>query len=202
METDQNNPYAKPNAPVVDPTPADEGFAEINLFSSKGRMGRLRYFYYSMVVSIIGLIFLSLLTGFLVVIKTDGGLSLGLILFFYFVWMVWFYLITIQRCHDFNMSGWLSSLLLLFPLSLVFYFIPGTKASNKYGLRPPSNSKAVIAGAIILPVIVAFFFLFVGYLESQQSKTRGIEEQDSLEQNEDAQADLKKLARYMKDQEK
>ena len=123
METDQNNPYAKPNAPLVDPTPADEGFAEINLFSSKGRMGRLRYFYYSMVISITGLIFLSLFIGFLLAIKTDKGLSLGLLLFFYFVWMVWFYLITIQRCHDFNMSGWLSALLLLFPLSLFFYFI-------------------------------------------------------------------------------
>ena len=88
METDQNNPYAKPNAPVVDPTPADEGFAEINLFSSKGRMGRLRYFYYSMVVGITGLIFLSLLIGFLIAIKTDKGISLGLILFFYFVCML------------------------------------------------------------------------------------------------------------------
>ena len=61
--------------------------------------------------------------------------------------------LTIQRSHDFNTTGWMSLVLLIPIVSLIFYFIPGTKGANKYGLQPPPNGKAMTIAAILLATI-------------------------------------------------
>jgi hypothetical protein len=62
-------------------------------------------------------------------------------------------LLTIQRCHDMNMSGWLS-LLLIVPLApLVFWIVPGTQGANRFGNPPPPNSTGAVVLALILPVL-------------------------------------------------
>jgi hypothetical protein len=68
----------------------------------------------------------------------------------YIALMVVTIFLTIQRCHDFNTTGWLSLLILVPLVSLIFYFIPGTKGSNQYGLQPPPNSTAIKVGAFLL----------------------------------------------------
>ncbi len=60
------------------------------------------------------------------------------------------FLLTIQRCHDFNVTGWLSLIILIPLVSLVFYFWPGTKDENDYGHLPPPNSLAIKIGAFLL----------------------------------------------------
>jgi len=91
---EQTNPYAGPNAPVVvknDKNTDDDKFGVINLFGSRGRMGRMRYFYYSILVGIAGLLVMVLLLIFLLwVVKMDRDPSVNIILFFYIIWMLWF----------------------------------------------------------------------------------------------------------------
>jgi len=103
------------------------------------------------------------------------------------------------------MSGWLSALLLLFPLSLIFYFIPGTKGSNKYGLRPPPNSKVVIASSIVFPLMMV---VLIGIMATnstpsiKKSLDKEKKARDNTEQqNKDARSDLERLERHMKEQE-
>lgn len=68
-------------------------------------------------------------------------------------------LLTIQRCHDFDSSGWLSVLFFVPLVSLIFWFIPGTKGENQYGHPPPPNTAGVIVLALIVPA-----FAIVGIL--------------------------------------
>ena len=154
---DDNNPYATPNAQVNDMQ--QEGFGKIKVFAAKGRIGRLRYFFYGMLAGLIGLVLIgisSLLAGISPIL---AGVLVAII---YVVMIVVSILLTIQRCHDFNVTGWLS-LLLLVPLApLIFYFIPGTKGSNEYGLMPPPNSKGVVAGSILLPIAMIVLMGIIG----------------------------------------
>jgi len=62
------------------------------------------------------------------------------------------FLLTIQRAHDFNQTGWLSVLLLVPLVPLIFWFIPGSKEENQYGKRPPPNTAGVIVLACLMPV--------------------------------------------------
>lgn len=142
----QNNPYSAPNAPVSD-MQNDEGFGDLKIFTSNGRLGRLRYILYLLGISLVGGILAILLFMIPFVGPFLGGaVYIGLI--------VVSVLLTIQRCHDFDKTGWLTLLLLVPLVSLIFYFIPGTKGSNQYGLLPPPNSTAIKIGAFIL---IAFF---------------------------------------------
>lgn len=145
---EQANPYATPSSQVSD-VYADEGFGDVKIFTSNGRMGRVRYFFYGMLIGLAGMVLLGIAAILLSVSPVLGGILMAVI---YIAMIVVSILLTIQRCHDFNMTGWLS-LLLLVPLApLVFYFIPGTKATNQFGQQPPPNSKGVVAGAILLPL--------------------------------------------------
>lgn len=149
----QDNPYATPNAPVGDILD-NEGTGEIHIFTPKGRMGRVRYFFYSMLAGIVGMIIVALAAMLMGVSPMIGGIILAVA---YIGMIVWSFFLTIQRCHDLNKSGWWSLLLFVPFAFLYFYFAPGTQGANHYGLKPPENSKGVIAGAIILPIL-----MFVG----------------------------------------
>ena len=61
------------------------------------------------------------------------------------------FLLTIQRSHDMNMTGWLCLISLIPLAALVFWFVPGTRGENNYGKPPPPNT----TGAIVLACIVA-----------------------------------------------
>jgi len=155
---EQANPYAVPNAPVGGMQ--TEGFGKVDLFTANGRLGRVRYFFYGMLIGLVGLVLVGLSSLLFTISPILGGVVVTVVYIAMFVISI---LLTIQRCHDFNMTGWLS-LLLLVPLApLVFYFIPGTKGSNQYGLQSPPNSKGIVAGAIILPIAM---FLIMGIISA------------------------------------
>ena len=147
---EQVNPYATPTA-KVETNSFDDEFGSLRLFSAEGRLGRIRYLMYSLGLSLVAMILV---------------MAVAMIPFVGFILMIAIYIalivvnvfLTIQRCHDFNMTGWLS-LLLLVPLApLVFYFIPGTKAQNDYGYQPPPNSTAIKVGAF---AILALFVIAI-----------------------------------------
>ena len=153
------NPYATPNALVEDQY-SNEGFGDINIFTAKGRMGRLRYFLYSMIVGIVGMVILALASMLGAISPILGGIAVAVV---YIGMIVLSFFLAIQRCHDFNKSGWLSLIIFIPFAQLVLYFIPGTKGGNQYGLQPPNNTKGTVAASIILPVVM---ILFMGIIAS------------------------------------
>jgi hypothetical protein len=65
------------------------------------------------------------------------------------------FMLTIQRCHDFNMSGWLSLLMLVPLANLIFLIIPGTDGPNRFGGPTPPNTIGVLILAWLFPAIAA-----------------------------------------------
>jgi uncharacterized membrane protein YhaH (DUF805 family) len=145
----QANPYQTPGAKLAD---AAENYAEVKILSATGRLGRVRYIGYSigmtllmyLVIGAFGLAAGMMNAGALAAI----GIGLGVI-----GMVVIGIMLTIQRCHDFNMSGWLS-LLVIVPLApLVFWIVPGTQGPNRFGNPPPPNSTGAVVLALILPLL-------------------------------------------------
>jgi uncharacterized membrane protein YhaH (DUF805 family) len=139
--TPGTNPYAGPKAAVAD---ASEQVQEVKLFATSGRIGRARYIAYAMgmylLLAILGAL-LSLAIG--VAGQAIAGLAILIVIF----------MLTIQRCHDFNTTGWLSILVLIPLVNLIFWFIPGTDGANNYGAKTPPNSVLVLIAAWIIPVL-------------------------------------------------
>jgi len=143
------NPYRPPAATVAD---QQEEYGEVKVLSASGRLGRVRYVGYSIGVTIlvyVGVFFLGLLAGFARAEWMAGALGLlGLA-----VLLVLQILLTVQRCHDFNASGWVSLVAFIPLAALLFWFIPGTAGPNRFGPPPPPNSPRAILLASILPLI-------------------------------------------------
>ena len=148
----QVNPYRAPQAAV------EEGAGEtqpVRFFAVSGRIGRLRYIAYG--VLMYAALFLA--SGILVTVLSAVSPTLaGLVaLLPWLAIIVLGFMLTIQRCHDFDTTGWLSILSLVPLVNLIFWFIPGTDGPNRYGPPTPPNGAAVIVGAIAVPVVgVAF----------------------------------------------
>src|SRR5947207_12212310 len=93
------NPYATPKSAVVESGPQYE---PVKIFSPSGRIGRARYITYGV--------------GLYILIAVPGG-ALGTLIgpfagaISFAAALVIAFLLTIQRCHDFNTTGWLSLLM-------------------------------------------------------------------------------------------
>ena len=135
------NPYAKPNAAVAE---AAEEYQEVRIFATAGRIGRVRYIAYGM-----GIYFLFAILGALLSLAIGEA---GMIVAWLAIIVVGF-MLTIQRCHDFNTTGWLSILMLIPLVNLIFWFIPGTDGPNNYGAKRPPNGTGVVIAALIVPIV-------------------------------------------------
>jgi uncharacterized membrane protein YhaH (DUF805 family) len=143
------SPYAAPRAQVAD---ADSEFGEIKIFSARGRIGRVRYIAYTFGLTIL----LGILLGFISKgIELLTGLTLRgpLVAAGYAAILGVVILVTIQRAHDFNTTGWISLLSIIPLVNLIFWFVPGTDGENKYGKQTPPNGIGVIVLALIVPLI-------------------------------------------------
>ncbi|NVJ66772.1 MAG: DUF805 domain-containing protein [Gammaproteobacteria bacterium] len=157
------NVYQAPESDIT--THDNDATQPVKLFNAKGRMGRVRYVAYTVGLTL--LIYMAFLLVALVagasVGAAGGGEGLtsvlggaGIILFaaFYIFILAITIWATIQRCHDFNVSGWLT-LLLIIPFAVfVFWFVPGTKGENKYGLKPEPNKAIHWIGATVAPILM------------------------------------------------
>lgn len=147
MET--RNPYTTPKANVTDP---DEEYGEIKVFSASGRLGRVRYIGYSVGLTML----ISILFGFLTAAIgafASTGVALSIMVVGYGALIVLSALLTIQRAHDFNTSGWLALLVIVPLVNLIFWFIPGTDGENRFGRKTPPNGIGVILLACIIPLV-------------------------------------------------
>ncbi|MBC3957855.1 DUF805 domain-containing protein [Pseudomonas triticifolii] len=150
------SPYAPPKSQV------GTEFAEsstLKVFGIQGRIGRLRYLAWILVLSVT-LLPLSLITvSFMTQSLVAGGLLFAVLLMAYALLAAQ---MGIRRLHDIGWSGWLLLLNLVpfvgsfFPILMTA--IPGTKGPNKYGAPQPPNTRAVkiLAGlwVLLIPLII------------------------------------------------
>ena len=165
------NPYAKPNAAVAETA---EEYQEVKVFATAGRIGRVRYIAYGMGIYFLFSI-LGVLLGFAI---GQAGMWVAMI-----GTLVVGFMLTIQRCHDFNTTGWLSLLMLIPLVNLIFWFIPGTDGSNDYGAKTPPNGVGVIIAALIIPIVAVVGILAAIALPAyQQYQTKAKAAQQQMQQ--------------------
>ncbi len=137
------NPYVAPKAQEIS-SDANDPPQEVKIFSVKGRIGRVRY--------IVNLMGLYLLVG----IIAAGLQTIGVPYLSFFIgaaYLVVFVMLTVQRCHDFNTTGWLSILVIIPVVNFIFWFIPGTDGVNRWGNKTAPNSALSTILAIVFPLI-------------------------------------------------
>lgn len=131
-------------------------YSEVDIFSTQGRLGRKRYFLYSIVIPFVLFWSFASIAGILSHLGTVAGLAayafLGLAttaMFFILIQL------TIQRCHDFNKSGWLSVFALIPLANLLFAVIPGNNGLNQYGEAPePANGFIKVAFYALVALLI------------------------------------------------
>ena len=144
-------------------------YSQVDLFSTDGRIGPLRYFFYSLVLPFLVFWVLAALAGVAGQFGQFGKIFAYIILAAAigsaFILLLQ---LTIQRCHDFNVSGWLATLILIPFGTLIFWLIPGSKNINRYGQPPEPTSKWVKVAAFLLftSLIAAFTYWFLNYSSS------------------------------------
>jgi uncharacterized membrane protein YhaH (DUF805 family) len=154
------NPYQPPRAEVSDVHRGGTGFQEVKVWSSKGRIGRLRYLAYLMGGYILFAMTMGVVTGLSAAIGGPAMVAtLGSVLIIVAVipYLVLSVLTAIQRCHDIGWSGWMA-LLSLVPLAnlvvgLMWLFKAGGANANAYGQPPVPNTRGVKILAWIAPVV-------------------------------------------------
>lgn len=163
--TDPDSPYAPPQADVAERVPE---YAQLKPFGIEGRIGRLRFLAWSMVLSLVMIAVVGVFALIsLALVSTDwtAGLIAGGILAFVLcvVFLIASVLISVQRLHDIGWSGWLWLLNLVpfvgsfFPLLLVA--VPGNSMANRYGAPPPPNSTAVKVLSSLWLVLIALMIV-------------------------------------------
>ena len=142
----EHNPFVAPQSAVDD----DESFADssfkLNLFSAAGRIGRVRYLGYSM-----GIGLLIILAGVVLAAITTPTLAIVA----YFAMLYVNFMLTIKRCHDFDTTGWLSLLLFVPLINLMFLFIPGTDGPNRFGRKTAPNGSTGVVIVVVIFVGIA-----------------------------------------------
>ena len=144
-----SNPYQTPGASVED---QGEQYSEVKILSTAGRIGRVRYIGYTVGLSML----LAIAMGLVMAMSAAAGiaaLSVIVTVLGYVAIIALQIILTVQRCHDFNSSGWLSILAIIPLVNLIFWAIPGTDGPNRFGNPPPPNTTGAVVLALIIPLI-------------------------------------------------
>jgi uncharacterized membrane protein YhaH (DUF805 family) len=162
------NPYAAPKAAVADA--ATNEVQPVKIFSVSGRIGRARY-----IANILGLyILFAILAGATAAVAGPIGAV------FWIGYMVLVFMLTIQRCHDFDTSGWLSLLVLVPLVNLVFWFIPGSEGRNRWGAPTPPNSTVTLVLVWLFPALAAIGIVAAIALPAYQSYVKRAQQAEQL----------------------
>ncbi len=146
-------------------------YSEVNIFSTDGRIGRRRYFLYSVLLPF-GLFWsLASVAGILARLGSVATLAsyaiLSVAIVATFIVLV---SLTIQRCHDFNRSGWFAILAIIPLANVIFALIPGANGLNQFGEVPEPASGFIHVLFYLLIAVLAALFAFVVY----QLATNGV----------------------------
>jgi uncharacterized membrane protein YhaH (DUF805 family) len=150
--TSPSNPYAAPQAAVADVYTSGQP-QPVRLWNPGGRMGRSYYIAYT----VGGSLLLGLVLGVLSAVLGGDNIMITLLTIVgYVVYMVLYIELTVQRCHDFNSSGWLSLLAIVPLVNLIFWFIPGTQGANRWGAPPtrgPRWAVFLVIGLLVVMIV-------------------------------------------------
>ena len=165
------NPYAAPKAAVADVYDNEAGVQPVKLFSARGRVGRLRYLAYS-VVGYLVMLLAAIVLGAGAGVMGKGGAAgwIGVAAAIpYFIFMA---LLTIQRSHDMDWSGWTAILAFIPLVGLIWLINSGTAGGNRFGAPPPPNGLLVKIGGRIFPLLVLIGVLAAIALPAYQDYTK------------------------------
>lgn len=142
-----SSPYATPKATVAESLPE---FGELKVIGIEGRIGRLRYLAWSLVLILACMPVFGIAAGFFAASEILGGLLMVIAGIAVAVISIMF---GVKRLHDIGWSGWLL-LITLVPVvggvfSLLMFIIPGSTEANRFGPPPPPNSTAVKVLALL-----------------------------------------------------
>jgi uncharacterized membrane protein YhaH (DUF805 family) len=183
------SPYAPPRASVTEPVVA---YGDLKIFGIQGRLGRLRYLAWTLVLMIAGLLVIGLCATVMSVSLIGGGLLMTVASAAAFVVLIQ---IGVRRLHDLGWSGWLILLSLLPYIGSVFFLLmvllPGNKTANQYGAPAPANTRSikVLAWMWILFIAAVFVSGLSGGLDvlQQQLDVTTAEYEQSLPYDDPAQ---------------
>jgi len=156
MSASNPNPFQPPRAGVNDVMSGHVQAQEPTVWSSKGRIGRLRYLAYMMG----GYLALLVMIGLGAVLGGTGspGAMAALMVIGFIPYMVLSVLSGIQRSHDIGWSGWavLGSFVPFVNIfiMLMWVFKGGDKGGNQYGAPPTDNPLSVKLLALTMPVVM------------------------------------------------
>lgn len=166
-----SSPYATPKATVAESLPE---FGELKMIGIEGRIGRLRYLAWSLVLILACMPVFGIAAGFFAASEILGGLLMVIAGIAVAVISIMF---GVKRLHDIGWSGWLL-LITLVPVvggvfSLLMFIIPGSTEANRFGPPPPPNSTvvkvlALLWIALIIVGIIAAIALpaYMGYADA------------------------------------
>lgn len=129
--------------------------------SPRGRFARLAYLAWyliaSLIVAAIAIVGITIFGNINSAGDAASNINTASLLIMAIAYIVFFYfaiVFTIRRLHDLNQSGWLS-LLLLVPLVNVLFMLyvmiaPGTRGSNNFGLPRPNKGWESVLGIIYI----------------------------------------------------
>ena len=165
------NPYAAPRTNVTR-RDSTEDYGEIRIWTSEGRIGRVRYIGYTFGLTML----IAMLIGVAAAVlgAASPALAFGVGAVGYIAIIVVQILLTIQRSHDMNVTGWLCLISLIPLAALVFWFVPGTRGENNYGKQPPPNSAGAVVLACIVPVIMIVGILAAIAIPAYQDYTQRV----------------------------
>ncbi|WP_119396212.1 DUF805 domain-containing protein [Salinibius halmophilus] len=168
-----NNPYATPEFSDAQETEVVDTRCE-DIFSTKGRIGRMRYFAYGAALALASMaVFLVMGVAYMIVSVVLGliGLpdsiadSIGYVVFFvsYIALIVYsLRMLVFRRLHDLGHSGWLFLLSFIPLVNIIFglYMIlaPGNATANQYGGVPTANQTWV---KVVFWILMAFIVLAI-----------------------------------------
>jgi uncharacterized membrane protein YhaH (DUF805 family) len=120
-----------------------EKYNKLNLFATDGRIGRSVYFFFSFILPTLFFWIIAAIAGQVSQLgDTGNNIAYILIGFALLISLVLLLRLTVQRIHDFNKTGWLALLILVFPPIIILYWLKsGTKNINSYGKLSPPLSK-------------------------------------------------------------
>lgn len=168
-----NHPYTPPEADLSEKSRLEETY-EPQIFSMKGRLGRLRYIVYHTLaawayLAVVGVLVVMFAMVFGFSAEKSAGVMAAmvfLILLLYIPAIAISFIFAKRRLNDLNQSGWLSVLTLVPFVNLAFYlylvFAPGTKGSNNYGPAPSENQKwvKIFTGVFVTLSLLSLVFLY------------------------------------------
>ncbi len=173
-----NNPYESPQ------TSTDVEYIDSykpKIFTTKGRIGRLRYLAYSMIYNFLVMFLIGIVSSVMMPMLSNGNTGESGVVILLIIGMVYlpvilvFFIAARRRLHDLDHTGWFSLLMIVPVINMMFglylLFASGSPQANQYGPPPQTNSVLEIIIGLVAPIVITGILVAIaipayqGYVE-------------------------------------